>query len=960
MSGEGLHKTGVIYMKDSEKGGAGDMVRQETYTRTPVPVQAESTVHHLVSRPATMETAVNKHQSISQQHCHNTPVGGEFSSGLFVNRLSESNERLSPANSTELFVSPGSSRSQSQESIVSGCWDKDRNWSALHTSPPATPLSFSRAFSSCSSVKSGMFTPTLVPIRKHTLESGSSLVHMQTTCYSPYGGSPSPCPQLPRHRLPPTRLSLLTAILRKGRLPILSPALTLQRPYSPCWPIHHGVSCNACTAASSVAPISLEGSPSRARSSASVHSAAQGHSHRDGGATEAPRVLDAPQSIETKELSTSWGKIGPHSPPLLHWSERQSNNGRLSERSTSHFNQGLLSSPIPPLSPPFPRNILRPVDYAKVPLPKVLSPPIYSSISRHVRYTSPDPLRCSELGSFSPEPEPVKNQVTRVPQDSNHPQKSSRVMNKSPESEDTLSTTYFRPKPMNKSFVQALNSHLQSKLSSLTSAPADNAQGTSRPQVTSMGVSNNRGTSIGTPKHCTTLKPQGSSPSPRSFLSEVDIKDVKPSSLSCCASKGHLSVPSQCLSGPVVSTQKHTDALCQSPLQNGLKGPPQSMQHLSFPQAYRSSRLSPILYAALGCPSPEPDTPPSTPPGRFTLSPSPAPPTRDLTVSPSLSSRSTPSPCLWREMSDSVDKRRKPHKIKSSYKCFAAIPTNNLLLDQQVIDEEVDIDRDSQDPVDTHELMCSPSELRQQSEELYTVIDEVLEDPISLRHTYPAPAYSRETLDTGGSKASFNVQQPVAVEKKLTDSYKTKPGIIRSANVIPRLPEEDDVKDFNSNPFNQYLDELTVYDRYKLDITALGATGADGNITAGNSALNTAKTSRENVPTESDDFSNYSLSITDSVEPIPKYSNDSSCQGGETHLNPVKIASPDIHLTSDNRLSFTQHTSTFATLGLFLHACSLTLLHGHCKANSFDLARQLSYCELDIENHNSDLIQWLT
>ncbi|KAM7408856.1 hypothetical protein PAMA_002531 [Pampus argenteus] len=79
--------------------------------------------------------------------------------------------------------------------------------------------------------------------------------------------------------------------------------------------------------------------------------------------------------------------------------------------------------------------------------------------------------------------------------------------------------------------------------------------------------------------------------------------------------------------------------------------------------------------------------------------------------------------------------RAEPHKIKLSYKSLAAIPTNTLLLDQQAIDEQVEREGGPYDTVDggaadTHAEMCSPAQLRQQSEELYATIDEILANSI--------------------------------------------------------------------------------------------------------------------------------------------------------------------------------------------------------------------------------------
>lgn len=191
------------------------------------------------------------------------------------------------------------------------------------------------------------------------------------------------------------------------------------------------------------------------------------------------------------------------------------------------------------------------------------------------------------------------------------------------------------------------------------------------------------------------------------------------------------------------------------------------------------------------------------------------------------------SDCEKRGAGDMVQQETytRPHKIKLSYKALAAIPTNIVLLDQQAIDDQVHKEGDSVDrrkKEDTHAEMCSPAQLRKQSEDLYAVIDEVLEDPIPMRQASPALAYSRESMDKCAPKrytslprslgretkyATFNLQRPV--ERKLADTYKTKPGVIRPANIIPRLPEENYDEAFHPNPFKQYLDELTVNDQNK-------------------------------------------------------------------------------------------------------------------------------------------------
>lgn len=197
--------------------------------------------------PGTLDTADNKYPKTPQLGGHNS--GAEISSGLFLNRKSPREEEvLSPVSSVDLFTSPFSSK----ESILSEGWEPETGWSGLQMP--------SSSVSPCSSVRSGAFTPSVMRVKCHTLAPASSLMHMPVTSCQTLGCNKhitSPCPMTTRarHRPPPTQLSLLTAILRKGRLPVLS--LALQRPYSPCWPISPGnmSSCMACSAASIVAPI---------------------------------------------------------------------------------------------------------------------------------------------------------------------------------------------------------------------------------------------------------------------------------------------------------------------------------------------------------------------------------------------------------------------------------------------------------------------------------------------------------------------------------------------------------------------------------------------------------------------------------------------------------------------------------------------------------------------------------
>lgn len=254
----------------------------ESRPRPSVGDQAENTAGLVAEGTTSMETAVGKHGRAPQRWCRDAAGLSEVSSSFFANRTSstDSAEALTPTAS-------------SRESLLSEDLDRERGWSALQPSSITSPASLSRTISPCSSVLSGIFSPAVVQIRKHFLAPGSSLIHTPQTCFSSCESLSSCCPQSPppRRRPPLTRLSLLTAILRKGRLPVLSPAV--QRPYTPCWPVNPVTLsfCNACSAASSVASIPLELS-SQFSSTTSIDS--QSHVHRCATATapsnEPPKV----------------------------------------------------------------------------------------------------------------------------------------------------------------------------------------------------------------------------------------------------------------------------------------------------------------------------------------------------------------------------------------------------------------------------------------------------------------------------------------------------------------------------------------------------------------------------------------------------------------------------------------------------------------------------------------------
>ncbi|XP_056147458.1 muscular LMNA-interacting protein [Lampris incognitus] len=637
MTDGGLFKAEVIYIKDSEEGGAGNTVRGEArphlthlpdHVNLPPTSPASHVAHEYTAGrcnggPASMETAVDKHGGISQQQCHQISPAAEVSSGFFANRLPASENRTSPANSVDLFPTPASSR----ESILSEGWDKERSWCSNRASPTS---SFSQVASPCSSVRSGVFSPAVVQVKRHSLAPGFSLVHMPSSCFSSSeslsssscsAGARSPPP---RHRPPLTRLSLLTAILRKGRLPVLSAAL--QRPYSPCWPVNSVTlsSCKACSAASSVASIPFEVS-SRCPTRASADDHASSHHPRESYryANAPPPVMHSRQ-VDSKGPQTTITR-GSYQPHL--------NNGPRWQRVVS-----------PPPAQSLPESFAR--ESKTNVQPQVQMPPI----------RSPQPKLPPNLAF------PKETSEPKTPQRHLH----SYVKCATPESRE------FKPADTQMDFGgRAAENNTRFTYLTKSGSPSPKP-----PDVKGTSVLNDKAP-----------RPDSSSVSRNALLS------LQPESLPTCPTDPHPPLKSR----PASSVRRYVDSVSPPPAPPCIgRGEAMAAAGQSSPKsagnrrprtASRADCLSPSRYTPIafpGWPSPS-HSPPSTP-DRFTLTPSPALTLYDLTPSPSLSLRSTPSPRLWGGVSDCNDregKKRKPHKIKSSYKSLAAIPTNTLLLDQQ-------------------------------------------------------------------------------------------------------------------------------------------------------------------------------------------------------------------------------------------------------------------------------------
>uniref|UniRef100_A0A8U8CAR5 Uncharacterized protein n=1 Tax=Geospiza parvula TaxID=87175 RepID=A0A8U8CAR5_GEOPR len=151
----------------------------------------------------------------------------------------------------------------------------------------------------------------------------------------------------------------------------------------------------------------------------------------------------------------------------------------------------------------------------------------------------------------------------------------------------------------------------------------------------------------------------------------------------------------------------------------------------------------------------------------------------------------------------------KQYKIKTSYKAFAAIPTNTLLMEQKALEEPAKPASATEGTaLDTHSEMCSPAQLRQQTEELCAVIDQVLQDPLTM--------VTHQCMSTTLQRAAGRETRYVSV---LCDSssisflldvlwVKTKPGVIRPVLVKAKSAQQME-EPYQPNPFKKYLEEIS-------------------------------------------------------------------------------------------------------------------------------------------------------
>ncbi|XP_070619414.1 muscular LMNA-interacting protein [Erythrolamprus reginae] len=201
-------------------------------------------------------------------------------------------------------------------------------------------------------------------------------------------------------------------------------------------------------------------------------------------------------------------------------------------------------------------------------------------------------------------------------------------------------------------------------------------------------------------------------------------------------------------------------------------------------------------------------------------------------------SRETSSPLSFSLPADCENKTPQSYKINASYKAFAAIPTNTLLLEQKALDEQTKAELEVEDrTLDTHSEMCSPAQLRQQTEELCAAIDEVLQEPLARRRCNSSPGSLKSAFNSNAGKMSTVPKRPAGRETKyanlyltapaVTDTHKmyippflqelkeaylqkpceTKPGVIRPTTVKAKVIIAAEEEPVQPNPFRKYLEE---------------------------------------------------------------------------------------------------------------------------------------------------------
>ncbi|KFO87692.1 Muscular LMNA-interacting protein, partial [Buceros rhinoceros silvestris] len=170
--------------------------------------------------------------------------------------------------------------------------------------------------------------------------------------------------------------------------------------------------------------------------------------------------------------------------------------------------------------------------------------------------------------------------------------------------------------------------------------------------------------------------------------------------------------------------------------------------------------------------------------------------------------------------------KHQQYKIKTSYKAFAAIPTNVLLMEQKALEEPAKTGSVAKGTaLDTHSEMCSPAQLRQQTEELCAVIDQVLQDPLTMvTHQYMGLTFCLPFLFSSKLSVlyqmSTTLQTAAGRETRYASLYKSAPMATESQLVCIALlrytvfknSHAQQKESYQPNPFKKYLEEINDQD----------------------------------------------------------------------------------------------------------------------------------------------------
>nr|XP_008161978.1 muscular LMNA-interacting protein isoform X19 [Chrysemys picta bellii] len=135
----------------------------------------------------------------------------------------------------------------------------------------------------------------------------------------------------------------------------------------------------------------------------------------------------------------------------------------------------------------------------------------------------------------------------------------------------------------------------------------------------------------------------------------------------------------------------------------------------------------------------------------------------------------------------------------------------------QALEEPIKTEKVTEDTtLDTHSEMCSPAQLRQQTEELCAAIDQVLQDPLPMRRCESSPSSLHTSMDSDVGKMSATLQRAAGRETRyanlylptpsVTESQLTKPGVIRPGPVKTKTLLKTE-EPYQPNPFKKYLEE---------------------------------------------------------------------------------------------------------------------------------------------------------